>query len=522
MAVPVTSLRPPAEVEAALPALRRLGVIDVGSNTARLVVYESPEGGLPRAIAQRKEVPRLGEGVGHGGHLHEDAIARGLGSLRRFARTLEGLGRPPVIAVATSAVRDAADGAAFVERAVRETGIPLRILTGEEEGRYAYLGVASAWELSNDLIADLGGGSFQLASVRRGAFHSAVSLPLGGLRLTEEFFAHDPPKEREIEELRAHVRAFLEEKLPPAAERGELELHGVGGTVRTLARVSIGLKAYPLTRVHGYPLRRRELEALAELLSGLPAEKRRDVRGIGGDRADVLVAGLYTILELLRATDRPQIRVSGMGIRDGLAQESLGLTVPAPSDTLVLRAATTASLAFGYSLPRAEALARRTIRLFEQLAPTEHWGAAERRALRAAALFHDAGAAIDLWGHARHTSYLLRHFPVVGLDHRELLLASLIAYQHDGDDLPVEAVKELKGVVDKDDVRHAHSLGVVLYAAETLTDDQVRFQRAPSGALHISLSTEGARGLSPRTLNRLRKPLKRAFDLEVEIRGSSE
>lgn len=521
MAVPVATLRPRRDPEPGTRP-RRVGVIDVGSNTARLVVYEAPDGGLPRAIAQRKEVPRMGEGVGHGGKLSEEAVDRGLGSLRRFARTLEGLGRPPVVAVATSAVRDAADGAEFVARAARETGLPLRILSGEEEGRYGYLGVASAWELHDDLVADLGGGSMQIASVQRGTFRSAVSLPLGALRLTEEFLAHDPPKEREVDELRAHVRAFLEEKLPPRSERADAELHGVGGTIRTLARVSIEIKGYPLTRVHGYPLRRRDLEALAELLADLPAEKRREVRGIGGDRADVIVAGLYTILELLRATDQGQIRVSGMGIRDGLAHEALGLTVPVPSDALVLRSARTASHAFDYDLPRGESLARRTLRLFEPLAEGEGWGAPERRALRTAALFHDAGAAIDLWGHARHTSYLLRHLPVVGLDHREILLASLIAYQHEGDELPNEAVKELKGVVDKEDVRHARSLGVVLYAAEALVDDQVRFQRSASGALTITLSPEGARTLSPRSLSRLRKPLKRAFDLEVEIRGGNE
>lgn len=521
MASSVAALRPRPDAEVPV-RLRRVGVIDVGSNTARLVVYEAPEGGLPRAIAQRKEVPRMGEGVGHGGQLSAEAVGRGLSSLRRFARTLEGLGRPPVVAVATSAVRDAADGAAFVSRVVHDTGIPLRILSGEEEGRYGYLGVASAWELNDDLVADLGGGSMQIATVHHGAFRSAVSLPLGALRLTEEFLAHDPPKPREVDELRTHVRAFLEEKLPLRREPGRLELHGVGGTIRTLARVSIDLKGYPLTRVHGYPLRRRDLEALAELLTELPAAKRREVRRIGGDRADVIVAGLHTILELLRATDQGQIRVSGMGIRDGLAHEALGLPVPAPSDALVLRSARTASHAFGYDLPRSEALARRTLRLFEQLAPDQAWGASERRAVRAAALFHDAGAAIDLWGHARHTSYLLRHLPVVGLDHREILLASLTAYQHEGDDLPNEAVHELKGVVDKDDVRHARQLGVVLYAAETLVDDQVRFQRGSSGALTILLSAEGARGLSPRSLSRLRKPLKRAFDLEVEVRGGSE
>ncbi len=504
--------------DAPLAPVRRVGVIDVGSNTARLVLYEAPEEGMPRAILQRKEAPRLGEGVGHGGRLSPAAVDRGIASLHRFSEALDRLGRPPTVAVATSAVRDASDGAEFVRRAREETGLSLRVLTGEEEARYAYLGVASAWELGDDLVFDLGGGSMQVAQVRRGEFRSAVSLPLGALRLTEEFFAHDPPKGREIDELREHVRAFLNERLPPP-ETGEFELHGVGGTVRTLARVSIALREYPLPRVHGYPLGRRDLEALAELLAELPADKRREVKGIGGDRADVIVAGIFALLELVRFSERSLIRVSGMGIREGLAQEALGLALPAPSDVLLGRCATSASRLFGTSRPRAEALARRAIDLFDLLAKGEGWGASERRALLAAGLLHDAGAAIDLWGHARHAGYLLRTFPLVGLDHRELVLAALTADQHEGEETPAVTQKELRLVVAKDDVRIARRLGVLLSTAETLDDPAVRISRAGDGPLQVSLSAEGSRELSPRALARLRKPLKRAFDLELEVRG---
>jgi exopolyphosphatase / guanosine-5'-triphosphate,3'-diphosphate pyrophosphatase len=503
-------------------AVPRLAVIDVGSNTARMVVYEAPEGGMPRAIVARKEAPRMGERVGQGGHLEVEAVERGLAALRRFARTLASLGNPSTIAVATSAVRDASDGAEFVARAVKETRIPLRILSGDEEARYAYLGVASAWELGDDLVCDLGGGSMQVVSVRRGALHSAVSLPLGALRLTEEFLAHDPPKEREIEELRAHVREFLTEKLPATPEGGDFELHGVGGTIRTLARVSIELRAYPVGRVHGYPLRRRDLEGLAELLGEMPADKRRDVHGIGGDRADVIVAGLYTLLELLRATDRSQIRVSGMGIREGLAQEAFGLELPVSAGILVHRSAVTASHLFGFSLARGEAIAERAMELFDLLSPTQKWGPSDRHALRAAALFHDAGTSIDLWGHAQHSAYLVRNFSVVGLDHRESLLASVTLRQHDGDELPPDAWQELKPVLEKEEVVLGRKLGVLLATAETLDDEGVKFHLSNAGALVMTLSPEGGRELSPKSVGRLRKPLKRAFELDVEIRGTGE
>ena len=502
-----------------LAPARRVGVIDVGSNTARLIVYEAPEGGMPRAILQRKEMPRLGEGVGHGGRLAPASVERALASLHRFAGTLQALGAPPTIAVATSAVRDATDGDAFVRHAREATGLPLRILTGEEEGRCAYLGVASAWELADDIVLDLGGGSLQLATVREGRFVRASSLPLGALRLTEEFFAHDPPKDREVEELRQHVREFLADSLPPDVAAGTFELHGVGGTIRALARVSIRLREYPLPRVHGYVLSRRDLEALAELLTDLPSEKRRDVKGISNDRADVIVAGLHTILEVVRATGRPGVRVSGMGIREGLAQEAFGLPVPVHGDVLLSRSARTTAATFGYRLDRAEMLADRALALFDLLLPAPLAGASERTALRAAALFHDAGVAIDLWGHPRHASYLLRNYPTVGLDHREQLLASVIAYQHEGDDLPDALQKELRLLVSKDDTRLARRLGALLLTAETLDDPGLRIAKGAGGALVVTLSPEGAQTLSPRAVGRIRKPLKRAFELEVEVRN---
>jgi len=502
--------------------VRRLAVVDVGSNTARLVIYEAPEGGMPRVLLERKEVPRLGQGVGHGGRLHPAAIERGVASLRRFATTIQGLGAPVTVAVATSAVRDAADGPAFIARASEASGLALRVLSGEEEARYSYLGVASAWELGDDRVVDLGGGSLQVATVRRGAFRSAVSLPLGALRLTEEFLAHDPPKPREVDELRGHVRDFLAEAFPPRPEGDAFEIHGVGGTIRTLARVAIGLKAYPIARVHGYALHRRDLEALLELLGDLPVDKRREVPGIGGERADVIVAGLATVLELVRAAGVPYLRVSGMGIREGIAAEALGLAVPVPAEALLRRSAITARRTLGSVRGRDEELARRAGELFDLLGPREGWGVVERRALLAAALFHDVGASIDLWGHARHAAYLLRNYPLVGLDHRELLVAALTAYQHEGDEATPTMAKELRAIGEKDDLRTARKLGALVYAAETLDDEGVKLHVSGDRTLVVTLSADGARELAPRALGRVRKPLKRSFDVDVEIHGARE
>jgi exopolyphosphatase / guanosine-5'-triphosphate,3'-diphosphate pyrophosphatase len=153
-------------------AARAIGVIDIGSNTARLVAFETTSLGTVRAFYETKDAPRLGLDMGKDGRLTEEAAARGVATVRRFARVVRALGLPRTLAVATSAVRDATNGPEFVRQAERSTGVQLRIISGAEEARYAYLGVASAWELSNAIVCDLGGGSLQLAEVRQGALHN--------------------------------------------------------------------------------------------------------------------------------------------------------------------------------------------------------------------------------------------------------------------------------------------------------------------------------------------------------------
>ncbi|EQD67897.1 exopolyphosphatase, partial [mine drainage metagenome] len=143
-------------------------------------------------------MPRLGAGLAADGRLASEAIARGVAAMERFAGTLEYLGVPKTLAVTTSAVRDAPNAGEFISTVQRTTGILLRILSGSEEARYDYLGVASAWGLSDDLICDLGGGSLQLVQTRAAQIANSVSLPLGVLRVTQRHIDHDPPKDREL------------------------------------------------------------------------------------------------------------------------------------------------------------------------------------------------------------------------------------------------------------------------------------------------------------------------------------
>jgi exopolyphosphatase/guanosine-5'-triphosphate,3'-diphosphate pyrophosphatase len=496
-----------------------LGVIDVGSNTARFVAFEVA-GETVRAVYETKDVPRLGLAPGPDGRLSDAAIARGVSTVRRFARVVRTLGVSKTLGVATSAVRDAPNGPEFVREVERTSGFVLRILSGTEEARYGYLGVAGAWELQNDLVLDLGGGSLQLAMVRSGTLRNSVSLPLGVLRLSQRFFEHDPPKRREWDELRGHVRSTLTSVLE-AFGGTTYRLIGIGGTVRSLARASIELREYPLRRVHGYSLYDRDLEALSELLGEMPALKRRAIPGIGGDRADIVLAGIVVLEELVRAVKADHLLVSGTGIREGIALESIGVKLPVPADVLAERSAVAAARSFTFGLDHGREVAETACVLFDLLAPRFGAGPSERRALRVAAWMHDSGTAIDLWNHAHHSAYLIQNYPIWGLDQREVLLAAMATYLHEGDAPPSEWKKEFLPIIGPPDLEMAARLGAVLEVAELLSPARPRFALVAGGrTLALSFSSPADTTLPPRWAEKARKPMERVFGLEVRLRDA--
>ena len=492
-------------------------MIDVGSNTARLDVFEVGDGGDLRAVFESKEVPRLGEGVGADGRISPAAIERGMATLKRFAREIEAWGRPQVVAVATSAIRDAANGKEFVDRVQRETGLTLKVVPGEEEARLAYLGTAAAWPLGNDAIADVGGGSIQIALARDGSFGRGYTAPLGVLRLKEQFLTHDPPKRRELEKLRGHIRQSIESLHLPRL-RSRSTLYGIGGTIRCLARVAILLTDYPVPQVHGFPLRRRDLDGLESITSEMTAEQLRDVPGVSGHRSDLIVAGIILADELLRDLGLDEMTVSGNGIRQGLATEMAGIPVPASAETLARRSVLASAKAFSFSIAHADDVRTTAIALFDLLKSRRRWTDTDRVALSVGAWMHDVGIVVEEWRHPVHSAYILRHTSVHGLRHREILLASLAAYLHEGDPAPDGWQKAWKAVLTPGDVLTAREFGSILAVAETVAGLGARFRRGRgAGKLRMTLKYPTGTAARSRIVDRLSRRLRRDLGLELEV-----
>ncbi|MEP6911044.1 MAG: Ppx/GppA phosphatase family protein [Actinomycetota bacterium] len=299
----------------------RVAAIDLGTNTTRLLVADVDDGRVDE-VSRRTKITRLGEGVDARRKLLPLPIARVRNCLSDYRRELESLGSERALLVATSAVRDAENGEAFLGEIEWSYGFTTRLLTGEEEAALTLRGASGGRDLpAGAVVVDIGGGSTELIMERE-----RVSLDVGSVRLTERFLAYDPPTEDELDALAAAIRAVLIEQVPDGmkAQQGI----GVAGTITSLAALDLGLVEYDPDRVHGHMLGDTAVKVQLERLAELPLAERRRVPGLEPERATVIVAGAVILREVMHHVGLPAIEVSERDILHGAALEAAALPEP--------------------------------------------------------------------------------------------------------------------------------------------------------------------------------------------------
>ena len=293
--------------------MTRVAAVDLGTNSTRLLVADVADSRLDE-VARRLEITRLGEGVDAGGCLLPTAIDRVRACLDDYRLLIDELGAERGLAIATSAVRDAENGPAFLDEIEQSYGLATRLLSGDEEAFLTFTGVTAGRTLSAaTLIVDIGGGSTELILGGPDGVERHTSLDLGCVRLTERVLASDPPQARELEECARLVRSLLPGWPSPG------DAIGVAGTVTTLAALDLGLAVYDPERIHGHRMRATAVEMQLRRLAALPVAERRRVPGLEPERAPVIVAGAIILREVLAHFSVPEMEASERDILDGAA-----------------------------------------------------------------------------------------------------------------------------------------------------------------------------------------------------------
>jgi exopolyphosphatase/guanosine-5'-triphosphate,3'-diphosphate pyrophosphatase len=303
----------------------RVAVVDIGTNSTRLLVADVDDGALTE-VERRTEVTRLGQGVDRDGVLSEEAMGRVLTTVGGYRRRIDFHGAERAVAVLTSAVRDAANGAQFAARVRDEHGLDARVIDGDEEARLAFLGATNsraADDPTPTVVIDIGGGSTELVvgGGREVSFH--VSTQVGVVRHSERYIHTDPPRAEELEALAADVRAIFASAVPVDVRGRPRAAIAVAGTPTSLAAIDLDLECYSTDAVQGHVLTAQRCEAMLERLAALPNAERREVRGLHPDRAPTIVAGTVMLIEALRLFGLLETEVSDQDILHGAALEAV-------------------------------------------------------------------------------------------------------------------------------------------------------------------------------------------------------
>jgi len=500
----------------------RTAVIDLGSNSFRLVVFTATDGWWKRTD-EIYEAVRIGEGLDASGELGAEPTARALNAIEVFAHfcRAQGIDAFSTEAVATSAIRDAANGKEFVERVCSEVGLDVHVLSKEEEAYFGFLAAVNSTTVVDGAVLDLGGGSLQLMEVKGRHDGRLGSWPLGAVRMTEHFLPDpDEAPKKARKALRDHVMTLLEEDAEWLQRTGR-RLVGIGGTMRNLAAAAQSEAGKPSIGVQGFRIKQGRLDGLIEKLASMPASERSSIKGIKYARADLILAGAIVVQSVMEFGGFDAIEVTEAGLREGIFFSAYLDGDPPLFDDV--RRSSVLNLAARYHVDPAHTqhVAKLATELFDQLAEAGlHPGdQRERELLVAACVLHDIGMSVDYDDHHKHSRYLILNAGLAGFEPREVaLIAQAARYHRKG----VPDFGELAPLAKDGDQERLDRLATLLRLAEDLErsrDQSVRAANvaADNGTVSLLLESDGAASVERWAVEREVDLFDRAFHRKLKV-----
>jgi exopolyphosphatase/guanosine-5'-triphosphate,3'-diphosphate pyrophosphatase len=405
--------------------------VDIGSNSVRLKIARL-NGQKLQEIHEDREVTRLGESVFRNGFLSPEAIANTVKVLRRFHRAVQDHGAESVRVVATSALRDARNSRAFLEWVRSTTGWKVEIISGLEEARLIHLGLVSSVRVASApvLMVDLGGGSCELTVSVKGHIRDTVSLPLGAVRLTNEFLHHDPPRKSEMKQMEGFIAREIRRITDRITRARPSVVIATSGTAESLAGIAHGL--YKTKGARANTVSRVQMQRIAKLLATLPLAERKKLSGVGPRRAEIVVAGAAVYAEILDKCQLQGFRHSPLGLRDGLlaqmaADYDRGTRSGKRIESERWDSIQTAVNHYRVNMAHALKVRESAMQLFAGLKTVHRLPPEYSEWLSAAAMLYEVGDYVNRNGRHRHTYYIISHSEILGFTPQQRRIIGAIA-----------------------------------------------------------------------------------------------
>ncbi len=440
----------------------RIGVVDIGSNSGRLVVYDQYQSGYLNIVEDARVPLRLATDLQKDGSLGQAAMDLTIDALREFHSIAHGAGAERVIVVGTASMREATNGEQFLETVRVAAGMDIEVIDGQAEAKYSFLGAVHGLPVWNGYVLDIGGGSLELTRFRERRYVTSWTLPLGALRMTTEFLKSDPPTRKEIRQLSNYIAQRLaDEEIPPADEDDTLV--GTGGTIRNVAKIDRKQRRSPIQRLHGYSLPVARVRRIASSLSSADAAVRAGTPGLNADRTDSIVGGAIAVEVVMDALAMTDLLVSGKGLREGIAFALSSTDVPDPET--VKRLSVTA-LATRFGSWEAERADQRVAAVTQLSCALDAESEPEFQNLcELAAYLLDIGRSVDYYNRLTHTATIVEVADLDGFTHREIALLSAIIREADRRQ---SNLSQYEPLLTADDAEQVARCGVILLVADEI------------------------------------------------------
>ncbi|MDE5765963.1 MAG: Ppx/GppA family phosphatase [Clostridia bacterium] len=449
--------------------MEKIGIIDLGSNSARLVIVNLFEDGFFMVVDELKESVRLGQDMERDGFLKPQRVAETVKTLRMFKRLCDVSGVTRIIGVATEAVRRAKNQRSFLDEIQTSCGVKLRVLSAEEEAVLVYRGVINTMDIPKGVILEIGGGSTKIIYYNRRNMLRFATIPFGAVTLTDLFSG----EELRPEEQAAKMEEFFLEKLNEVDWLGEIDpdaqMIGVGGSFRNLFKINKMVHKYPLDIVHNFNLQAEDFYPVYDMIKVLDLDKKKKIKGLSAERADILPAAFAIIKTFVQRLNFTNFTFSGSGLREGIMfNQAFPATVDKPILDVMNYSLTTLVKYYGCDERHVEHVVNLSVQLFKQLRVLHKFPRQYLKVLKVAAMLHDCGMRIKYYNHQRHSCYMILNSTLYGVTHREIVLAAFTACCHKKEDINAYNWNCYRDVLQEDDIEIVKRLGVMLRIAESL------------------------------------------------------
>ena len=449
----------------------KIGIIDLGSNTARLVIVKLLGDGHFMVIDQIKERARLGKNMGKDGLLKPEQVADTIKTIKMFRRLCDsyGIDTSNIIAVGTAAVRRAKNQKSFLEEVLTTCGTKIRVLSGEEEATLVYRGVVNTMDTPKGLILEIGGGSMKLVQYNRRTLLNYATLPFGAITLTEMFSGEGVT----TEEVTAKIEKFVSEELDKIEWLKELpedvQLIGVGGSMRSLCKINQMLTKSSVSNIHNSVITRDQLSVIYERLKALDPTKKKRIKGVPSSRADILPSAMAATKALFEKIGCCDMLISANGLREGLMfNYAIPSTIEKPISDVLGYSLKTIVKHYNCNEKHAEHVVNLSVQLFKQLRVLHKFPRQYLKVLRVAAYLVDTGSRIKYYDYEKHTGYIIQHSSLYGISHRDVILASLVEMVYKNDEINMNDIIRHKDLIVEEDLDVIRKLGIMLRIANSL------------------------------------------------------